>query len=208
MDLKDIRKELESLKGRKSQIETEIEENETLIRKNKRELLKYEQAKEIVREVGIKTQKQLQYHISDITSLALEAIFEDPYELELEFIQRRNKTECDIYFSRDGERVKPLDSSGGGAIDVASFALRVACWSLNYPHTRNTIILDEPLKWIDVTLRDKASNMLKEISQKLNIQFIIVTHDPILSYYADKVFEVVQPKSGRRKGISRVKISI
>ena len=31
--------------------------------------------------------------------------------------------------------------------------------------------------------------MIKEISEKLGIQFIIITHEPILASYADKVFE-------------------
>lgn len=150
----------------------------------------HEQAREIVREVGMKTQQQLQYHISDITSLALEAVFEEPYELKVEFVQRRNKTECDLFFERTGERIDPLTASGGGAVDVAAFALRIATWSMTHPRTRNTIILDEPLRFLSTDNQEKASQMIKEISQRLGIQFIIVTHNPTLTAYADKVFEV------------------
>lgn len=185
-----IRNKLERLKGQYGQIENDILTNKKSIRNSKKELRKYEEAKEIIREVGIKTQEQLQYHISDITSLALEAVFNDPYELKIEFVQRRNKTECDIYFIRDGYKVDPINASGGGAVDIASFALRIASWSLQRPHSRATIILDEPLKWIDESLRDKGSAMIKKVSEKLGIQFIIITHDPMLTTYADKVFEV------------------
>ena len=194
MNLQQIRKKFERLHGEQSQIEKDIRENKKDIKIQTRELHKHEQAKEIIREVGMKTQQQLQFHISDITSLALEAVFPKPYKLVVEFVQRRNKTECDLYFERGGKQVDPLSSSGGGAIDIAAFALRIASWSLQRPHSRATIILDEPLKWIDETLREKGSNMIKEVSDKLGIQFIIVTHDPMLTKFADKVFEVRQKR--------------
>ena len=199
MELKTIRNKLERLKGQKSQIEKDLKTSKKNIKVNGRELRKHEQAKEIIREVGIKTQEQLQYHISDITSLALESVFPEPYKLEIEFVQRRNKTECDIYFSRNGNLVDPLSASGGGAVDIASFALRIASWSLQRPHTRNTIILDEPMRFVSDGLRNKASAMIKEVSRKLGIQFIIITHEPTLAAYADKIFNVTN-----KKGISKI----
>lgn len=199
MDVIKTRSLLERLKGEKIRIEKDIEIQESLSVDLSRSLKRHEQAKEIIREVGIKTQEQLQYHISDITSLALEAIFPNPYKLEVEFVQRRNKTECDIFFTRDDNRVDPLSASGGGAVDVAAFALRIASWSLEFPHSRNVLILDEPMKFVSEGLRDKASHMLKEVSQKLGIQFIIITHEPKLTTYADKIFEVTN-----KKGVSQV----
>lgn len=203
MELKKIRQKLDELKIEVSIIQNDISDKQLDIRNNNRELKKYEQAKSIIREVGIKTQEQLQYHISDITSLALEAVFPNPYKLELEFIQRRNKTECDIFFSRDGNRIDPLSGSGGGAVDVASFALRIASWSLEVPHSRRTIILDEPMKFVSEEYKDLVSAMIKEVSCKLGLQLIIVTHEPKLTAYADKVFEVTN-----KKGISKVTTSL
>lgn len=199
MNLRQLRNKLEQLKGQKNQIEKDISDNKKALKYAKRELSHYEEAKEIIREVGIKTQEQLQFHISDITSLALEAVFPDPYKLEIEFVQRRNKTECDIYFSRNGNQVDPISASGGGAVDIAAFALRIASWSLQRPHSRNTIILDEPMRFVSKEYREKTSLMMKEVSQKLGLQFIIVTHDPTLSAYADKVFEVTI-----KNGVSKI----
>jgi ABC-type transporter Mla maintaining outer membrane lipid asymmetry ATPase subunit MlaF len=138
----------------------------------------------------MKEQEQLQFHIADITSLALEAVFDNPYELKVEFVQRRNKTECDLYFVRGDNKVDPMEAAGVGAVDVASFALRIASWSMMNPKTRNTIILDEPFRFLSANYQEKASTMLKEISDKLKIQFIIVTHEETLTAAADKIFEV------------------
>jgi len=199
--LQELQKKLENERGKKEQVLLDISVKEKEHKRNERKLKHHEAAKEIIREIGIKMQQQLQYHISDITSLALGAVFDDPYELEVEFIQRRNKTECDIYFTRGGNRINPLAASGGGAVDVAAFALRIASWSLQHPHTRNTVILDEPMRFVSEDLKDKASQMIKEVSDKLGIQFIIVTHEPKLSVYADKIFYIQN-----KKGVSSVNV--
>lgn len=189
-----LRNKIEQLKGQKLHIEKDIEVKLNSVNKKSRKLKRLEQAREIVKLVGLQTQEQLQIHISDITSLALESVFTDPYKLELEFIERRNKTECDIYFTKNDVFHDPLEASGYGAVDIASFALRIASWSLNRQKTRNTIILDEPFKNLSKEFREAASQMVKEISQKLNIQFIIVTHDPVLASYSDKIFEIDKGK--------------
>ena len=199
MDVKSTRNRLEQLKGQRSQVESSVVSLKSDLEESGASLKLHEQAREIIRMVGIETQRQLQYHISDITSLALEAVFDDPYSLQVEFVQRRNKTECDLYFVRNEEQIDPISASGGGAVDVASFALRIASWSMQRPRTRNVIILDEPLRFLSVDLEERASQMIKELSKKLNIQFIIVTHENTLASYADRVFEVKL-----KKGVSKV----
>lgn len=199
MGIKDLRNKLEQQKGQKIQIERSLVTLEEELTSQRKQLHFHEQAREIIREVGMITQQQLQYHISDITSLALETVFPDPYKLEVEFVQRRNKTECDLFFSREGLKADPQTASGGGPVDIAAFALRIASWSMQIPRTRNVIILDEPMRFVSADLQANASAMLKEISQKLGIQFIIVTHNEVLTSYADRVFKV-----SRRKGRSKV----
>lgn len=198
--IQDLRNSLERKKGKRDQIESSITSLMDGIVITEKSMHRHEEAREILRGVGLETQKQLQYHISDITSLALEAVFPDPYELVAEFVQRRNKTECDLYFSRNGDRVDPLGASGGGSVDIAAFALRIASWSMQHPKRRNTIVLDEPLKNLSVDKQERASQMLKEISTKLNLQFIIVTHETTLAEYADKIFTVKL-----KKGVSHVR---
>ena len=198
-EIQQLRNQLERQKGAKAQLEASLSTVQTELRDKRRSLHQHEQAREIIRVVGQKTQEQLSFHISDITSLAMDAVFDNPYELKVDFVQRRNKTECDLLFVRDGQTVDPLSASGGGTVDVAAFALRIACWSMQRPRTRNTIILDEPLRFLSADCQERASAMIKEISERLGIQFIIVTHNDTLTSYADKVFEV-----SIRKGISKV----
>ena len=189
-NIQNLRNALERMKGKRDQVQHGIDNAEQFIKEKKKDLRRHEQAREIIREVGLKTQQQLQFHVSDITSLALEAVFDNPYKLITEFIQRRNKTECDLYFERDGNRIDPLSASGGGTVDVASFALRVASWSMQRPRSRNVLILDEPFRYLSSDLLPKASEMLNQISKKLKLQIIMVTHAEELIENADRVFEV------------------
>lgn len=205
MNLQTIRQRLEQQKGQKIQIEQSITQLKESLTDIKRNIRRHEQAREIVRAVGIETQRQLQFHISDITSLALDAVFPDPYELKVEFVERRNKTECDLKFVRDDMEVDPLTASGGGAIDVAAFALRIASWSMQRPRTRSTIILDEPFKHLKGAEANlKVLHMISEISRKIGVQIIMVSDERIpredIIENADRVFEVII-----RNGQSKVK---
>jgi len=190
MNIQSLRNKLEQQKGQQSQINETLVDLRKKLKIKKRSLIRHEKAREIIREVGLKTQQQLEYHIADITSLALETVFDDPYTLQVEFVHKRNKTECDLFFERDGNKIKPLEAAGVGAVDVATFALRIASWSMMNPKPNNTIILDEPFKHLSDNYQEKASIMLKELSKKLKIQFIIVSHKKALTLSADKVFEV------------------
>jgi len=199
MSVQTLRNRLEQLKGAKLATERSLSTFQRELESSRLSLVEHEEAREIIRKVGMDTQKELQISISDITSLALEAVFPDPYSLCVEFIQRRNKTECDLYFERDGNRVDPLTASGVGAVDVAAFALRIASWSMSVPHSRNCIILDEPFRFLSENYQEQASMMLSEISKKLGIQIIMISHNLTLASSADRVFSV-----SIKKGISKV----
>lgn len=151
-------------------------------------LLNIEKARVIVQNVANEVQKDLEYRITNIVSVALASVFENPYEFKVSFVTRRNQTECDMLFVRDGNECDPMESSGGGAIDIASLALRMAVWSIK--KTRAIQILDEPCKFLSRDMQSKASEMIKELSDKLGIQMIIVSHISEMIEAADRVFSV------------------
>ncbi len=147
-----------------------------------------EQALSITQEVARQTQSQIKLHIEDIITMALEYILDDPYAFELDFVVKRNKTECDIYFVRDGKRIKPIDQSGGGAVDIASFASRIALWSLG--DTDNVLIFDEPFKFVSREYQLKVGELLKKLSDQLNLQILMVSHNSNFIQQSDKIIEI------------------
>lgn len=190
MTLQEIKRTYEGRKGQAELLQSQIDDQTTKLRALNKRIRYAEQAQHIIQVVAQNTQKELEYHISDIVSLALASVFNNPYELGVEFVIRRNKTEADIYFVRGTDRVHPISASGGGAVDVASFALRVALWSLMRPKKAEVLVLDEPFKWLSVDLQEKASQMMQEISKKIGLQILMVSHVQDLIENSDKVFRI------------------
>lgn len=176
------------------------QQQEDLISDEKQETLRLENlqvARSLIQKAAQLTQERLSVHISDLVSLALRSVFEEPYEFQATFENRRNTIECDLNFVKNGNEYKPLDSCGYGAADVASFALRIAYWSLG--NTRPVLIWDEPFRQLDKKKQPMAAEMVKRLSKELGIQIIIITHSEELAECADKLFEV-----SISKGISKV----
>lgn len=164
-----------------------------------RNLIALEKAQAFIQQVAKDTQEQIKFIISDIVQLALDTCFPNEYEFVVDFKISRGKTEASLNFMKEGIEIDPISASGGGVVDIASFALRIAAWSLG--KSDNVIILDEPFRFLSKDLRPRAGEILNRISKQLNLQFIIVTHDGEIISNADKVFEVTQNKI---TGISKV----
>lgn len=200
----ELRNRFEQLKGQRLQVEKRIAHYEKGILESKKSIRTHEKAREVIRLVGLKTQEQLSYNISEITSMALNAVLTNPYDLEVEFVERRNKTECDIWFVRGGSRIDPF-SGGGGAVDIAAFALRVASWSMQKPRSRNVLILDEPFKHLKgEEANRKMLEMVREVSSKLDLQIIMVSDERVSREATieatDKLFE-----TSIKRGVTKVK---
>jgi ABC-type sulfate/molybdate transport systems ATPase subunit len=105
-------------------------------------------------------------------------VFQDQaYEFHIEFVQKRNRTEAELKLTRHGMTIDdPLNSSGGGVIDVAAFALRVACLILAQPPRRKVLFLDEPFRFVSAEYRPAIEQLLQLLSQELEIQIVMVTH--------------------------------
>lgn len=190
-EIKRMRDKLNQAKGKRNLLLEQLKRAE--INKTKYETL-YEnclKARLVVQEVAESTQKQLEFHISNLVSMALATVFPDPYEFTLRFVQRRNKTEADLIFSKRGKETNYiLNSGGGGVADIsANIALRFALWSIK--KTRATFFLDEPTKFLHNPIyQRKASELLKELSKKLGVQIIMVSDQVSVTESADKIINV------------------
>lgn len=191
-EVKYYRSIAERIKAEQNLIKKDLSILESKYKKKKRESKNYEEALLIAQKVCKETQSELEYKISEIVTMALESVFEEPYEFKLEFDVSRNKVVANMWLEHDGEKFDPMSDVGGGVIDITSFALRIALWNLNNKKRNNTIILDEPFRFVDKERQPKAAQMLKLLSEKLKIQFIMTTHNKELMEIADKTFEVIK----------------
>ena len=154
-------------------------------------LVDIEKAQAFIQKVAQDTQSKLKFHIEDIVNLALDTVFPGEYLFKVEFVIMRGKTEANLVFidRASGREIDPMISNGGGALDLACFALRLACHTLE-KECDDVIIADEPFKFMSKDLRERGGQLLRELSKKLGLQIIMVTHIDEFIDIADKVIEV------------------
>jgi DNA repair exonuclease SbcCD ATPase subunit len=147
-----------------------------------------EKARYVLNEVLKITQSNCKEYIEEMVTLALQMVFERDFKFKLELEIKRNKSECRLLVQEGhGDPFVPKEEMGGGMVDLISIILRMIMWSLEQPRTDGVFILDEPLKFLGHgELLNRAIYIIRDISTKLGLQLIIVTHEPELIALADK----------------------
>lgn len=210
MNMDELRKTFERKIAIRDRIQSEIKSHRKEMRTNIKEERILEKAVELVKQVGLETQKQLEFHLAEQVSTCLAAVFDDPYELIVKFEEKRGTTEVLFMFSRDGIELIPTNSyggsSGGGAIGVASFGLRIAYMLMRQnSKSQPVLILDEPFNRLKgEEANQRVLELVYKLSHELGIQIIMVSDERIprteIIKNADKVFFV-----NKLNGISQVK---
>lgn len=135
--------------------------------------------------------------VHGLTTAALRAVFEEPYEFKFREEEKRGQVELTPVVIEDGEEFDPKTAQGGGIVDVLSLVFRPVFWSkMGDRRSDPTIILDEPGHFVNSPeyIRNMG-DMIERLSETLGLQFIIVTNRPALGSKANKVFETT--KTGR-----------
>jgi DNA repair exonuclease SbcCD ATPase subunit len=202
MDINTIKDLFQKCKGITFQLDKEIEQCKDKKEKLERRLKLLEKAQAFLQKIAQETQEQLKFQIEDIVNLALETCFPGEYTFEVKFEILRGKTEAELVFldQKTGRQVDPMEASGGGVVDLTTFALRIACFALEQG-TDNVIVLDEPFRFLSRDLQQRAGEILKTLSERMNLQVIMVSHIGEIIDVADKIFEV-----RKIDGVSKVKI--
>ena len=176
MNLENEAKRMQGLQRRIQTAEDTIERESDNQTKAQQQLHHAQQAQEIIQVLAEAVQQRVHQQISEVVSSCLNVVFDDPYEFKIVFERKRGRTEANLRFVRRNLDVDPMSASGGGAVDVAAFALRVACLILHRPRLSRIIVLDEPFKFVSAEYRPKVRAMLEQLSKKMEVQIIMVTH--------------------------------
>ena len=185
-------------KGMLKQIDSDLLQNRNHLDSLNKRIKLLEQAQVFLQKVAQDTQSNLKLQIEDIVNLALETCFPNEYTFQLQFNIARGKTDAELLFlsQKTGRPIDPMNASGGGVVDLTSFALRIASFALEQG-IDNVIILDEPFRFISRDLQARAGEILRVLSEKLGLQILMVTHIGEMIDIADKVFEVKKNSDGR-----------
>jgi predicted ATPase len=196
MDLNELKRRVAEAAGQRSVYEQQLAAAKKAYIKAMKEKRLCEAAIAIVTAVGETLQQRISIRLSSVASRALQSVFPDPYRVVVEFAPTaRGTIEAQIQFERDGQRFRPVLPSGqllagGGPVEMAAWGLRVALWGQLKPRPRPIMLMDEPFRFLQEDLQPVAAEVLREISEKAGIQFIIVTHSAGLAEGANCIIDV------------------
>jgi len=193
-DIKLYRDKLERLKSKRDFLQEQIDKCLVEIQNKKQELENYVRARKIIVDVALLTQKHFVEYVQSLVTMAIRAVFDRDFYFIVNYENKRNKSECELLVKEgeNGEPFIPKNEMGGGLLDIISIALRVVIWSLMRPQSRPIMFLDEPMKFVGSSggMLERTIKMIKEISERLGIQFIINTHEKDIFMLADKCYIV------------------
>jgi DNA repair exonuclease SbcCD ATPase subunit len=179
-NLDNLRRQIEPKYIQYKSLRSSIKKGKKELEKVKEEILDHSEAQVTAQLLSTVLQNKVHRRIAGVVTKCLQSVFPKPYAFDIQFKSKRGKTEAHLLFKRNGESVDPTTGAGGGAVDVASFALRCAAMLLSRPSCRKIVILDEPFKFVSERHREAVRNMLLDLSKELDIQVIQVTHIPEL----------------------------
>jgi len=202
MNLATYEKFLNSKRAAQELLITKKDETETKIKGLKNNLVNLEEALDVMNVVGILAQSEFKAVFEKLITQALHYVFGENYSFEMESVIARNQPEIRMYAIIDDRRylLKDADDDlGFGVVDVCSFVLRLVCWAIKYPVTRNVFVIDEPCRNLDGERLVLFGDVLRNLSEMFDTQYIITTHRTKLMELADARFNV-----SKIKGISHI----
>ena len=189
MTTQEFRKSIDPLIAEYRYVCRNIKEEKRALAEVEEEVSTSEEAQIVIQHVAEEVQKSAHSQIASVVSKCLQTVFgDDAYEFKIDFQRKRGKTEARLLFVRDGLELDPIDSAGGGVVDVAAFALRIACLLLSRPRKRRLVVADEPFKHLSKEYRPAVRQMLLALAEEMGVQFIIVSHSP--EFVCGKVVEI------------------
>ena len=187
---------LQKERGKQSVLQKQLEQyvstRETLEQRAK----DIQEAQLYIQKVAVETQAKVVVKIEAIVNKVIQTVFPD-YSFELKYEIKRGKSEAQLKFYKGQNEIDVLESDGGGTSMVVAVALRLAIWSLS--STSNVMLLDEPDAALSTDLRPRFSEVLHELSNKLNLQIIAPSHSTSTQEIADKLFTITSRQEGQWK---------
>jgi DNA repair exonuclease SbcCD ATPase subunit len=183
-----LTKEISQREFRKTQLDNGISEYEKEMKRLAMEVNDLTVARQVILQAAQMTLSNVKDFVEGMVTEALKVFEGRDYKFVTDIVVKGARTECNLLVQEgDQEPYVPKDDTGGGLLDVTSYALRIVLYKMENPKKRPIMLLDEPGKWTGALI-GKFGSMIKEISSKLGIQIIMATHDEELMDIGDRVW--------------------
>lgn len=176
---RDYRRYLEQFISERRGVIRAVREGRKSLRLARQYVRNVERAQAICQDIAKLVQQKAHEKLASVVTRCLHAVFPNPYDFKIVFEKKRGKTDARMVFIRDGKEMDPEDGVGGSVLDVAAFALRLACLGLQKPKRRKFVVIDEGFRGVsDIEdNKNRVKEMLEILSQELGFQILQITHD-------------------------------
>lgn len=179
--------QLQALQSRVSLYKTQIEK---LVDKESN----FAKASLFLQSLSDQTRLQVLDKISGIVTDALQVVKDKNLEFKMTLVTKNNTPTLDmtILDKQSMQTYDILNSMGGGVADIVALTLRIALLCRWQPTLSRVLILDEVGKFVSVKDQELLAEFVRKLSESLNLQLIWISHSPILTSQAHKVFEITK----------------
>jgi len=191
-DILDVEEWVQRQQAKRDLLESQLAQKRRQLEEKESRDEDLRKARWVLTEVVKRTQLRFKGYVETLVTKCINTVFDRDFEFVLNYEIKANKTYIQPLVKEGGNEPQvPKEEMGVGILDLLSFALRVVLWSLERPRSRAVFILDEPMRDLGKgKLLDRAGDVLRELSQRLGFQLIVITHEPQLSRIADRTFRI------------------
>ncbi len=143
-------------------------------------------------------QRVLRDKVEGLVTAGLQTIFGSGYFFAVEVKTLRGQAAMEFTVRKDGVISDPMDSHGGGLVNIVSMVLRLVIVALT-PGLGRTVVLDEPFAHLSQGYIEGVSKFIRGIVDSTGIQLIIVSHEAEIAEVADQAYRLFE-----RDGVTMV----
>lgn len=148
------------------------------------------QASTVLQELEQAWRRSFESRLASVVSDGLTAVFGEDIKLRVESKTFRDATSMSLTLIQDGIEIEdPAEGTGGSVVTVLDVLLKILLL-VSAPHLRRFIVLDEAFRMIEARHIPALGQLLRELSQRLGLQIILVSHEAEMLDVADVVYEV------------------
>lgn len=187
--------------GRRETLKAKIVQNQARIAAIDKETDLLTKAAIFLQTLSDETRKEILDKISGIVTDALQKIKDPNLTFRMNLSTERNQIDVQfvVFDKSTNQEYDILESCGGSIADIITFPLKLSLLLKWEPSLSRIMILDENFKFVSVADQEPLGEFVRQISEKMNVQTILVTHSPVVASKAHRIIEV-----SKRDGISKI----
>ncbi len=192
MTIQEFREDLRKRKTENEILKKQVSEIEEEMSQNVRKYGCVKDALKIIEGIALERRNKLKDGICNVVTETIKTLYGDEYRFDMSYEEKNNRSSLEMSVIREyeGNEVKrQMEGFGGGVADSVSVPLKMMV--LKGSETGDILILDEAFKHADSDVVERVGEFLKEISNRLGIQVILITHHESILQYAEKGFHLV-----------------